>query len=162
MRSVAELNAPDGQALAVRVGIATGLVVVGDLLGDGAAQEEAVVGETPNLAARLQGVPLLFFDGTLWTDDEMIRSGTGQKTGARMGHMSVSGPGGSIAALAELDINRKVFIHINNTNPALLADSPERREIEAAGGNGYLVDIKGAEQPDGTTLAATEVELEME
>ena len=55
--AVGRLTAPDGEALAARVGIATGLVVVGDLVGEGAAQEEAVVGETPNLAARLQGWP---------------------------------------------------------------------------------------------------------
>ncbi len=56
MQAMAEMTAPNGEALAARVGIATGLVVVGDLIGHGAAQEEAVVGETPNLAARLQGV----------------------------------------------------------------------------------------------------------
>lgn len=88
---------------------------------------------TPVLAEHLQGVPLLFFDGTLWTDDEMERGGTGGKTGGRMGHMSVSGPEGSMAALAPLDIGRKIFLHINNTNPILLDDSPERAEVEAAG-----------------------------
>ena len=50
----ADLTRRRGRALAARVGIATGLVVVGDLIGEGAAQEQAVVGETPNLAARLQ------------------------------------------------------------------------------------------------------------
>lgn len=52
---VSGMHAPDGETLAVRIGVATGLVVVGDLIGEGAAQEEAVVGDTPNLAARLQG-----------------------------------------------------------------------------------------------------------
>jgi pyrroloquinoline quinone biosynthesis protein B len=85
------------------------------------------------LAARLKGVPLLFFDGTLWRDDEMIRAGLGTKTGARMGHMSVSGPGGSMAALADLGIVRKLFIHINNTNPILCAGSAEHAAVEAAG-----------------------------
>ena len=56
LEAVGRLAAPDGRPLACRVGIATGLVVVGDLVGEGAAQEEAVVGETPNLAARLQGI----------------------------------------------------------------------------------------------------------
>lgn len=88
---------------------------------------------TPALAARLDGADLLFFDGTLWTDDEMIRSRTGVKTGQRMGHMSVSGPDGSLAALRELRIGRKVYLHINNTNPILLEDSPERAEVTAAG-----------------------------
>lgn len=82
---------------------------------------------------RLQGTPLVFFDGTLWRDDEMIAQGAGVKTGRRMGHMSMSGPGGSISAFDGVEVGRKVFIHINNTNPVLLSDSPERREAEAAG-----------------------------
>lgn len=85
------------------------------------------------LADRLHGAPLVLFDGTTWTDDEMIRSGTGVKTAARMGHMPMSGPEGSMAAFAPLNVGRKIYIHINNTNPALLEDSPERAEAEAAG-----------------------------
>jgi pyrroloquinoline quinone biosynthesis protein B len=85
------------------------------------------------LAERLRGAPLLFFDGTLWTDDEMIRTGTGEKTGGRMGHIGVSGPKGSIAALAGLDIGRRIFLHVNNTNPMLLEDSPERAAVREAG-----------------------------
>ncbi len=83
--------------------------------------------------ARCAGAAVLFFDGTLWHDDEMVTRGEGVKTGQRMGHISMSGPAGSIAALADLDIARRVFIHINNTNPALLGDSPERAELEASG-----------------------------
>jgi len=85
------------------------------------------------LAARLANAPLLFFDGTLWQDDEMIRAGLGAKTGRRMGHLSVSGAAGSIAALAPLGVKRKLFIHINNTNPILCLGSPERQGVEAAG-----------------------------
>ncbi len=88
---------------------------------------------TPALAARLEGAPLLFFDGTLWSDDEMIRSRTGSKTGARMGHISVFGPEGSLAALAPLQLGRKIYIHINNTNPILLDDAPERAAVLRAG-----------------------------
>jgi pyrroloquinoline quinone biosynthesis protein B len=88
---------------------------------------------TPGLADRLRGAALVLFDGTLWTDDEMIRSETGVKTGARMGHMSVSGPDGTLAAFASLDVRRKVLIHINNTNPILLDDATERAVVEAAG-----------------------------
>jgi len=88
---------------------------------------------TPGLAARLRGAPLVFFDGTLYTDDEMIRDGVGVKTGSRMGHMSVSGAQGTIAAFAELDVRRRVFIHINTTNPILIADTPERAAVAAAG-----------------------------
>ena len=85
------------------------------------------------LRARIAGADTVFFDGTLWQDDEMIRAGLGHKTGARMGHMSMSGPDGSIAAFDGMDIGRKVFIHMNNTNPVLRPDSPERARAEAAG-----------------------------
>jgi pyrroloquinoline quinone biosynthesis protein B len=88
---------------------------------------------TPALADRVRGAALVLFDGTLWTDDEMIRSATGVKTGARMGHMSVSGPAGTLAAFASLDVRRKVLIHINNTNPILLDDAAERAAVQAAG-----------------------------
>jgi pyrroloquinoline quinone biosynthesis protein B len=88
---------------------------------------------TPMLARRLQGADLVFFDGTLYTDDEMIRCGTGQKTGRRMGHMSNTGPEGVIAGFESLGVKRKIFIHINNSNPILLDDAPERAAVEAAG-----------------------------
>jgi len=88
---------------------------------------------TPALAERLRGADLVFFDSTLFTDDEMIRSGAGQKTGRRMGHMSNTGPDGAIAAFAGLGVKRRIFLHINNTNPILLDDSPERAVVEAAG-----------------------------
>lgn len=85
------------------------------------------------LAERLRGAACVLFDGTLWRDDEMIVAGVGVKTGRRMGHMSCSGPDGVIAAFADLGIARKIFIHINNTNPLLLADSAERQEARARG-----------------------------
>lgn len=88
---------------------------------------------TPELAERLRGAALVFFDGTLWVDDEMIRDGVGVKTGQRMGHMSNSGADGTIAAFRDLAVKRKIFIHINTTNPILLDDSEERAEVEAAG-----------------------------
>ncbi|MEM8958414.1 MAG: pyrroloquinoline quinone biosynthesis protein PqqB [Pseudomonadota bacterium] len=86
-----------------------------------------------DLRARLQGADLLFFDGTLWEDDEMVRAGLGQKTGKRMGHMSMNGADGSIAAFVGLDIGRRVFVHMNNTNPVLRPDSEEKAQAEAAG-----------------------------
>lgn len=91
---------------------------------------------------RIAGADLLFMDGTLWSDDEMIRQGVGSKTGARMGHVSMSGPDGAIARLRGVPVGRRVFIHVNNTNPALLADSTERAELEAAG---WLVAEDGME-----------------
>lgn len=88
---------------------------------------------TVDLRARLQGADAVFFDGTLWSDDEMQRAGLGNKTGARMGHMSISGDAGSIAAFRDLDVRRKVFVHMNNSNPVLNPAAPERAEAEAAG-----------------------------
>ncbi len=88
---------------------------------------------TDELAARLEGAALVFFDGTLWVDDEMIRDGVGVKTGTRMGHLSVSGPAGTMAAFAGLNVARRVFIHINTTNPILIDGTPERRAVDAAG-----------------------------
>lgn len=85
------------------------------------------------LADRLKGAPLLFFDGTLYTDDEMIQQGLMQKTGTRMGHISISGPAGSIAAFKDLNVARKVYVHINNSNPVLDDHSPERKATEHAG-----------------------------
>ncbi|AVO38242.1 pyrroloquinoline quinone biosynthesis protein PqqB [Pukyongiella litopenaei] len=87
---------------------------------------------TDALLRELADVDLLFFDGTVWDDDEMIRSGTGAKTGRRMGHVPISGEDGSVARLAGVAA-RKVFIHINNTNPILQPGSPERAEVLAAG-----------------------------
>jgi pyrroloquinoline quinone biosynthesis protein B len=88
---------------------------------------------TQDLARRLRGAAAVFFDGTLWQDDEMIRLGLGDKTGRRMGHMSMSGDDGAMAALRDLAIGRKIFVHINNSNPVLLDGSPERAIAEAAG-----------------------------
>jgi pyrroloquinoline quinone biosynthesis protein B len=97
---------------------------------------------TPQLGLRLRDAELVFFDGTLWQDDEMIVQGVGEKTGRRMGHMSCSGEAGVIAAFANMNVARKIFIHINNTNPLLLDDSPERR---FAGEAGWKVAYDGME-----------------
>lgn len=87
----------------------------------------------PGTVERVADAELLFMDGTLWSDDEMVAQGVGRKTGARMGHVSMGGPEGVISHLADVPVGRRVFIHVNNTNPALLKDSPERAELEAAG-----------------------------
>ena len=97
---------------------------------------------TPQIRERIEGSDLLFFDGTLWSDDEMIAAGVGEKTGQRMGHMSISGPEGSIAALADVALGRRMFIHLNNTNPALLPDSAQRAELARAG---WEVAVDGSE-----------------
>jgi pyrroloquinoline quinone biosynthesis protein B len=87
---------------------------------------------TPEMAKRIAAADAVLFDGTLFADDEMIAAGAGIKTGRRMGHMPVSGPDGTLKALAGL-ARRRILIHINNTNPILIEDSPQRREVEAAG-----------------------------
>jgi pyrroloquinoline quinone biosynthesis protein B len=85
------------------------------------------------LRARLKNAPLVFFDGTLYTNDEMIAQGLMNKTGERIGHMNMSGQGGTVEQFAPLNVNRKIFIHINNSNPVLRDDSPERATVERAG-----------------------------
>ena len=93
----------------------------------------ACAGVTDDLKSRLAGAPLVFFDGTVWRDDELILAGLGTKTGQGMGHIAMSGDSGAIAALSGLGIDRKMFLHINNSNPALLHDSAERKAAERAG-----------------------------
>ncbi len=88
---------------------------------------------TPALLDRIAGADLLLFDGTTFTDDEMPRLGLSPKTAARMGHVAMSGPDGSLARLADADVGAKVYVHINNTNPVLVEGSPERLAVEAAG-----------------------------
>ncbi len=75
----------------------------------------------------------LLIDGTFWTDDEMIRLGASRKRGHDMGHLALSGERGTLSYLRRLPDARKVLIHINNTNPILDENSPERREVERAG-----------------------------
>ena len=87
---------------------------------------------TTTLRERFSRADVILFDGTLFTDDEMIASGTGEKNGRRMGHMPIDGADGSLAALAGLG-KRRIYVHINNTNPILIEGSPERRKVEAAG-----------------------------
>jgi len=87
---------------------------------------------TPAMYRRLAEADVVLFDATLFADDEMIATGTGEKTGRRMGHMPLAGEGGSLAALAGLP-GRRILTHINNTNPILIEGSPERDKVEAAG-----------------------------
>ena len=87
---------------------------------------------TPSMRERFARADVVLFDGTLFTDDEMLQTGTGQKTGSRMGHMPIDGEGGSLLALGGLSA-RRIFVHINNTNPIQIIGSAERRKVEAAG-----------------------------
>jgi pyrroloquinoline quinone biosynthesis protein B len=93
----------------------------------------ACAGVDDALKARLADAALVFFDGTVWRDDELIAAGLGAKTGQAMGHIAMSGDHGAIAALQDLNIGQKIFLHINNSNPVWLPDSDERRSAERAG-----------------------------
>ena len=97
---------------------------------------------TDSLKQRLDGAELLFFDGTLFKNDEMIQMGVGWKTGERMGHINMGGDDGSLKAFSDVAINRKIYIHINNTNPVLLENSPQRKIVEEAG---WMVSRDGLE-----------------
>ncbi|HEY4139807.1 MAG TPA: pyrroloquinoline quinone biosynthesis protein PqqB [Pseudolabrys sp.] len=87
---------------------------------------------SPSMRARFAKADTILFDGTLFTDDEMQRSHTGVKTGRRMGHMPIDDEGGVLQALDGLNA-RRIFLHINNTNPILIDGSSERAKVEAAG-----------------------------
>lgn len=89
-------------------------------------------GLTDEIRERMARADAVLFDATVFTDDEMIRAGAGTKTGRRMGHMPLDGDDGSLAVLAGLR-NRRILIHINNTNPILIDGSPERRRVEGQG-----------------------------
>jgi pyrroloquinoline quinone biosynthesis protein B len=88
---------------------------------------------TAPVHAQLADCSALLVDGTCWHDDELIRLGVAGKTAREMGHLPISGPGGSLDQLSPLPIERKIYIHVNNTNPILLEDAPERRTLEQHG-----------------------------
>ena len=97
---------------------------------------------TEELSKRISNAELVLFDGTLWKNDEMASSKVGEKTGQRMGHMNNSGPDGSMEAFKDLNVKKKVFIHINTTNPILISNSDERKIVEE---NGWEVSYDGME-----------------
>lgn len=88
---------------------------------------------TASVLAHLEGCACLLFDGTCWQDDELIQLGIAAKTSRDMGHLPIGGADGSLEQLAPLPIGRKIYVHINNTNPILIEDSPERRVVEERG-----------------------------
>jgi pyrroloquinoline quinone biosynthesis protein B len=88
---------------------------------------------TPEVRAELGDAAVVLVDGTCWHDDELVRLGLGRKTAHDMGHLAMAGPGGSLELLAGLPAERRIYVHINNTNPVLLDDSPEHAEVTAAG-----------------------------
>jgi len=111
-RAVAAVSSPPGKTLAFLPG-------VGSIPG--------------SLFERLRQCDVLLFDGTFWSDEEPARIPGIGKTASQMGHMPISGPRGTLASLAGLDGSRKIFIHINNTNPILDEESAEHRAVRDAG-----------------------------
>jgi pyrroloquinoline quinone biosynthesis protein B len=88
---------------------------------------------TAGVREELDGCACLLVDGTCWSDDELIRLGLGTRTAREMGHLPIGGTGGSLAQLASSAVGRTVYVHLNNTNPVLLEDAPERRQVEQHG-----------------------------
>jgi pyrroloquinoline quinone biosynthesis protein B len=93
----------------------------------------AAAAVTDDMRRALDGADAVFFDGTFWSSDELPALGLGTKRAEEMAHLPVGGPGGSLARLAGLRARRRVYIHINNTNPMLRDDSAERQQVDAAG-----------------------------
>jgi len=88
---------------------------------------------TGALSERIATADLVFFDGTLFEDNEMVAAGLGEKTGRRMGHMPVAGAGGTLETFPHGGHARRIFTHINNTNPILIEGSPEEGRVKRAG-----------------------------
>lgn len=88
---------------------------------------------TPSVSQGLQGADCIFFDGTFWSSDELPAQGLGTKRAEEMAHVPVGGEKGSLATLADVRAARRIYIHVNNTNPLLRDDSPERRQVAARG-----------------------------
>jgi pyrroloquinoline quinone biosynthesis protein B len=111
---------------------APGEAAVGLALGNGGGRLLFLpgVGEiTDDLMELMEQSDVLLFDGTFWSDDELIRVQQGAGTARQMNHVPMSGPGGSLEILSGLKRPRKIFMHINNTNPVLDEDSPEHRAV---------------------------------
>lgn len=85
------------------------------------------------LLERLRTCDVALIDGTFWRNDELTSQGVGRRTAQDMGHLPLSGPDGTLARLENAGGFRKVLVHINNSNPILLGDSPERRAVAEAG-----------------------------
>jgi pyrroloquinoline quinone biosynthesis protein B len=86
-----------------------------------------------DVLARFAASDLVLVDGTFWRDDELAGLGISVRSARDMGHLPLSGPGGTLEAIARLERPRKALVHINNTNPILLEDSPEREQVTRAG-----------------------------
>ena len=116
-----------------RIGDNIGLRIVDRQSGRRAFYAPGLARIESHVFEELSVADVVLVDGTCWTNDEMLALGFSTKTAADMGHLAQSGPGGMIETLDRLPAARKVLIHINNTNPILDEDSPQRHELEAHG-----------------------------
>jgi pyrroloquinoline quinone biosynthesis protein B len=110
-----------------------GLLIRDRRTGKRLAYFSAAAAVTPAMRAALDDADCVFFDGTFWTSDELITLGLGDKRAEQMAHLPVGGGDGSLRALAGVRAAKRIYIHINNTNPLLRPGSPERKEAEAGG-----------------------------
>src|SRR4029079_10306625 len=112
---------------------ASGFVFRDGATGGGVTYVPGLAGVDDEGIARLEASDVVLVDGTFWRDDELTRLGISDRGARDMGHVPLSGPGGLLEALGKLQRPRKVLVHINNTNPILLEDSPEREQVVQAG-----------------------------
>jgi pyrroloquinoline quinone biosynthesis protein B len=114
-------------------GHTVGLLIRDEASGGACAFVPGSGGLDDGLLGLLGQAGLVLFDGTFWKDDELIALGIGERTAREMDHLPVSGPDGSLERLASLGSAQRIYTHINNTNPMLIEDSPERIMVERRG-----------------------------
>ncbi|HSJ76281.1 MAG TPA: MBL fold metallo-hydrolase, partial [Gemmatimonadales bacterium] len=123
---------PPRFATASAKGHTVGLIIGDEATGGRCAFVPGCGELSPSLLEKLEQTDLLLFDGTFWSNNELIELGISDRTAREMDHLPVSGPDGSLARLSAID-TRRVYTHINNSNPMLLEDSPERSAVAQAG-----------------------------
>jgi pyrroloquinoline quinone biosynthesis protein B len=122
LTGIVEPSPEDNVALRVRDPASGRVIVVATAVGSLEGVEELV-----------RGADVVFFDGTFWSEDELVEQGLGRARARDMAHVPVGGPGGSLERLASLGALRRIYTHVNNTNPMLRSGSEQRRAVEAAG-----------------------------
>lgn len=120
-----DLSSADGSVI--------GLEIIAKRTGKKLVYAPCVGSIRPSLIAATKDADTLLMDGTFWTDDEPIRFGFSENTARKMGHLPVDGDGGSLRWLAQIAINRRVYVHINNTNPMLNRSNPEYHLVRKSG-----------------------------